>query len=84
MFGLFKSPSRKWCCSGFQGSYEEAGHRGFSVTIEEDDYLRARFLIRSRAVDQRPGAISYASSTNRVSRLDGDRDGYALLSVVRS
>ena len=38
--------------AGFQGSYEQAGHRGFSVLVEKDDYLGAIFLIQSRAVEQ--------------------------------
>jgi hypothetical protein len=52
MFGLFKNSSRSWCCAGFQGNYEAAGHRGFAVLIEKDDYLGTRFTIQSRAVDQ--------------------------------
>jgi len=52
MFGFFKNPSRQWCCAGFKGNYEQAGHRGFSVLIEKDDCLGASFLIQSRAVEQ--------------------------------
>lgn len=51
MFGRWKNSSRKWCCSGFQSNYEQAGHRGFSVLIEKDDYLGARFLIQCRTVE---------------------------------
>jgi len=51
MFGLFKNSSREWCCAGFKGRYEQAGHRGFSVLIEKDEFLGARFSIQSRAVE---------------------------------
>jgi len=52
MFGLFKNSSHKWCCVGFQGSYEQAGHRGFSVLIEKDADLGTRFSIQFRAVEK--------------------------------
>jgi hypothetical protein len=52
MFGLFKNSSREWCCVGFKGGYEQAGHRGFSVLIEKDEYLGTRFSIQSRAVER--------------------------------
>jgi hypothetical protein len=52
MFGLFKNLTRKWCCPGFKGSYESAGHRGFSVLIEKDDYFGTMFFSQARAVDQ--------------------------------
>ena len=37
---------------GFQGNYQQAGQRGFSVLIEKGDDGRARFLMQSRAVEQ--------------------------------
>ena len=37
---------------GFQGNYQQAGKRGFSVLIEKDDDGGTRFLMQSRAVEQ--------------------------------
>jgi hypothetical protein len=47
MFGLPKNSAHKWCCMGFEGNYEQAGQRGFSVLIE-----KGKFLLQARAVEQ--------------------------------
>ena len=36
---------------GFQGKYQQAGQRGFSVLVEKDDDGGTRFLMQSRAVE---------------------------------
>ena len=40
----------KWCCSVFQGNYDVAGERGFSILIDRDADGRPRFIIQHRAV----------------------------------
>lgn len=42
----------KWCCPGFHGSYDEAGHRGGGVLVGRDFQGRPEFTLQYRAVDK--------------------------------
>lgn len=42
----------KWCCSGFEGHYGEAGRRGSAVLIGLDFEGRPEFTLQFRAVDK--------------------------------
>jgi hypothetical protein len=41
----------KWCCSGFQSSYENAGQRGTAFLIGRDSLGKPDFVFQFRAVE---------------------------------
>jgi hypothetical protein len=47
-----QKPVIKWCCLGFKGHYEGAGHRGTGVLVGLDFEGRPEFTLQYRAVDK--------------------------------
>lgn len=41
----------KWCCAAFQGHYQNAGERTFSVLVDQDSSQQPAFFLQHRALD---------------------------------
>lgn len=45
------APRVRWCCSGFQSGWEQAGHRGFGIIVSQDSIGEPRFVLQFRMAD---------------------------------
>ena len=48
----------KWCCKGFQGSFQMAGTRGFGIFVSTKDGPEPTFIMQHRAVDEGPPILN--------------------------
>jgi hypothetical protein len=41
----------RWCCAGFQGHFQIAGLRGFSIFVSRNNTLEPVFVLQHRSMD---------------------------------
>lgn len=56
----------RWCCPAFQGHYQNAGERTFSVLVDRDSSKGSVFIFQHRALnpgDELPASLEVPVST---------------------